>query len=343
MKIALFSTSVPFVRGGYRNIVDWLEIKLREAGHQVETIYIPQVDDADTLWQQMAAFRWIDLSAADRVICFRPQAHLIQHPHKILWFIHHIRSYYDLWGTPLSGIDESEKQIGVRDALRSLDTRAIQESKKVFTNSIVVSDRLKKFNDIDSEVLYPPILAPERFVCREYGDEIVYICRMEPHKRQHLLLSAMKHTRSEVRLRFCGAGSSAYVNELRQFVERESLSAKVTITDEWITEEAKVELLSDCLAAAYLPVDEDSYGYPSLEASHARKSVLTTSDSGGVMELVENGVNGYVCDPTPESLADAMDRLFLDRPLAKQLGEKASERLDQLNISWTHVLNRLLA
>ena len=32
------------------------------------------------------------------------------------------------------------------------------------------------------------------------------------------------------------------------------------------------------LAVAYVPDDEDSYGYPSLEAAHARKAVLTASD-----------------------------------------------------------------
>src|SRR6195952_916410 len=101
MKIALVSTFVPFIYGGARNIVEWLQAMLEKEGHQVERIYLPQIDAPDLLFQQMTAFRWIDLSSADRVICFRPQAHLIQHPHKILWFIHHIRAFYDLWDNDL--------------------------------------------------------------------------------------------------------------------------------------------------------------------------------------------------------------------------------------------------
>ena len=31
------------------------------------------------------------------------------------------------------------------------------------------------------------------------------------------------------------------------------------------TEAAKIDLLADCLATIYIPEDEDSYGYPSLE------------------------------------------------------------------------------
>ena len=97
MKVALCSTIVPFIRGGDRNIVEWLETMLLEAGHSVERVYLPMVDTPELLFRQMAAFRFVDLSMADRIICFRPQSHLIQHPHKILWFIHHIRVLYDLW------------------------------------------------------------------------------------------------------------------------------------------------------------------------------------------------------------------------------------------------------
>ena len=97
MRVALVSTDTPFVGGGARHLVEWLEVMLREAGHEVERVYLPEVDAPDLLFTQMAAFRFIDLSAADRVICFRPQAHLVPHPNKVLWFIHHIRAFYDLW------------------------------------------------------------------------------------------------------------------------------------------------------------------------------------------------------------------------------------------------------
>ncbi|HAV35002.1 MAG TPA: glycosyl transferase family 1 [Massilia sp.] len=343
MKIALCSTYVPFLYGGARNIVEWLQEMLEREGHQVERIYLPQVDTADRLCTQMAALRSIDLSAADRVICFRPQAHLIRHPHKILWFIHHIRVFYDMWDSPYRGFPDDASHRSVRAALLAADNAALREAKAVFTNSRVVSERLRQFNGIDSEVLYPPVFASERFHCRGFNDEIVYICRLEHHKRQHLLVEAMAHTNTPVRLRLCGASSgSEYPRELSAQIERLGLQDKVVLDVRWIAEEEKVELLADCLAAAYLPVDEDSYGYPSVEASHAAKAVLTTDDAGGVLELVSDGVNGYVLPPDPAALGAAMDRLYSDRALASRLGAAARARLDELNISWTHVLKRLL-
>ena len=344
MKIALCSSFVPFLYGGARNIVEWLQAMLEKEGHQVERIYLPEIDAPDLLFQQMAAFRWIDLSAADRVICFRPQSHLIRHPHKILWFIHHVRVFYDLWDSPYRGCEDDLRHRGIRDALHQADTTALREARHIFTNSQVVSDRLKHYNGIDSEVLYPPVFDAERFHSRGLSDEIVYVCRLEHHKRQHLLVEAMAHTRTPVRLRLCGSSSgSAYPDELNELILRLGLQDRVLLENRWITEQEKVDFLADCLAAAYLPLDEDSYGYPSVEASHARKALLTTTDSGGVLELVRDGDNGYVAEPTPQALAAAMDKLYADRGRTAAMGERALARLDELNISWSHVVKRLLA
>lgn len=344
MKIALCSSFIPFLPSGARNIVEWLQAMLEKEGHQVERVYLPEVDAPDLLFQQMAAFRWIDLSAADRVICFRPQSHLIRHPHKILWFIHHLRVFYDLWDTPYRAYDDDLRHRGLRDALHRADTAALREARHVFTNSQVVSDRLRHFNGIDSEVLYPPVIGAERFHARGHNDEIVYVCRLEHHKRQHLLIEAMAHTRTPVRLRLCGASiSNAYPDTLREQIAAAGLQGRVMLENRWISEQEKVDVLADCLAAAYLPLDEDSYGYPSIEASHASKALLTTSDSGGVLELVRDGDNGLVAAPTPQSLAAAMDRLYTDRQRTVAMGARALARLDELNISWSHVLKRLLA
>jgi glycosyltransferase involved in cell wall biosynthesis len=345
MRIALCSSFVPFVNGGYRNIVEWLEAALLEAGHEVERIYLPEVDAPDILFRQMAAFRYIDLSAADRIVCFRPQAHLIRHPHKIVWFIHHLRAFYDLWDNPMyRGFPDDLKHRGIRDALHAADTAALKEARHVFSNSRVVSERLARFNGIDSEPLFPPVQRPERFRFRSMNDEIVCICRIEHHKRQHLLVEALKHCRSGVRLRLCGTSAGAgYSSSLAQLIAASGVADRLTIDDRWITEDEKADLLADCLAAAYLPLDEDSYGYPTLEAAHAGKPVLTASDAGGVLEFVVDGVNGLVADPDPVAIARAMDQLFEDRDTTRRLGHAATARIDEMNISWSHVSERLLA
>ena len=344
MRFALVSSFVPFINGGARNIVDWLAATLREAGHDVEIVLFPEVDAPDLLFQQMMAIRWMDLSMADRVVCFRPQAHFIRHPHKILWFIHHIRIFYDMWETSYRGFPDDHKHRELRAALTEADTLALQEAKAIFTNSQVVSDRLQRFNGIASEVLYPPVFDAGRFHCRGHSDQVAYICRLEHHKRQHLLIEALAHTQTPVTLRLCGTSAGdRYPKELQQIVARYRLQDRVVLENRWITEEEKVDVLADCLAAAYLPVDEDSYGYPSVEASLAGKALLTTTDSGGVLELVKEGVNGLISNPTPQALAKALDRLYAQRHDTVKMGVQAKHRLNELNISWQHVIDRLTA
>lgn len=339
MRFILASTFVPFVDGGARFIVEWLEQKLRDHGHEVERFYFPFVEAPDEILTQIAALRLVDLtSAGDRLIAFRPPSYALRHPHKILWFIHHIRTYYDLWNTEHAPIPTPASQ-ALRASLHDVDTRCLHEAQTIFTNSQIVANRLKTFNGVSAQPLYPPILAPERFRCDGYGDEIVAICRMEPHKRQHLLLEAMKLTRTPVKLRLCGASSGpAYAARLAGEVADRGLEGKVLLEDRWISEAEKSDILAGSLAVAYAPLDEDSYGYPSLEAAHSAKCVLTTRDAGGVLELVDDGRNGFVCEPHPAALAARFDELYRDRALAKRLGEANRDRLLELGIDWDTVV-----
>lgn len=342
MRFVLASTFVPFIDGGARFIVEWLEETLRARGHEVERFYLPFVETPQDMLAQAAALRLIDLTdAGDRLIAFRPPAYVLRHPHKILWFIHHIRAYYDLWGTEHGPPPTPENQ-ALRAALHRMDNQALREAKTVFTNSQIVADRLRTFNGLAATPLYPPILAPERFFNRTYGEEIVAVCRMEPHKRQHLLIEAMRHTRSEVRLRLCGSSSGpAYAAELAGLVARYGLEGRVRLEDRWITETEKADLIADALAVAYAPFDEDSYGYPSLEAAHAGKAVISASDAGGVLELVEDGKNGFICPPDPQALAARFDALYEDRAAAQRMGEANRARLDTLSIHWDRVVEAM--
>ncbi len=342
MKIALVSSIEPFVKGGYRNIVDWLVEPLRAAGHQVETVWLPFFDETNPL-EQMWAYRLMDLDrSCDRIVCFRPPAHLIPHPKKIVWFIHHFRIFYDLWNTSYSPFADTPSTRALRDAVMRLDEVGLSEAKLTFANSQVVADRLKHFNGLEAKVLFPPVHAPERFHCQGYGDEIISVCRIEGHKRQHLLAEAMALTRTPVHLRLCGrTQDESYLDSVRAAAGQ--AAGRVTIDARWISEEEKVERLAGALANVYAPFDEDSYGYPTIEAAHAGKTTVTTTDSGGVAEFVSDGVNGLAVSPSAEALARAFDALYADRTLARRLGEAARGRVAELGIDWQNVVAVLTA
>jgi len=345
MKILIASTIVPFIRGGSTQIVDWLQAKLALEGHEVEVFRIPFYSYYPVMPDQMLALRLFDLSrSADRLIAIRTPSYLLRHPNKVIWFIHHHRGAYDLWGTRYQDLPNSPEGKQYRDMFIHADNVALAEAEKLFANSQVVAKRLRDYNQLEAKVLYPPILDPERFHCESYEGGIFYVSRITPHKRQMLAAEALLHTSTPVKLVIAGPPDDPrYVSEIQAFAAKHSLSDRLTVRAEWISEEQKVSLLADSLAALYLPYDEDSYGYFSLEAQHSRKAVITASDAGGALELIEHGVNGLVVDPEPASIGAAFDRLWRERDFARKLGEAGPQRIRDLGVDWDTVTKELLA
>jgi glycosyltransferase involved in cell wall biosynthesis len=346
MKLIVATSVAPFVEGGSTFIVDWLARELTVRGHEVDVLRFPVDESYPELLDQLLAFRLIDLTQhGDRLIAIRTPAHLLRHPRKVTWFIHHMRSAYDLWGTRYQNIPETPEGAAYRDAIVSADNVALREASRLFCNSGVVRDRLRKFNGVEAEALYPPLLDPARYHSSGSGDYLLYFSRLTHHKRQWLAIEALRYTSTPVKLVIAGApdpGAEPYLDELLALVDRYDLSGRVTIKPRWVSEDEKVELYAGCLGAIYFPYDEDSYGYPSLEAHHARKPVLTAADAGGTKELIVDGLNGRITPADPELIARAMDELYRDPKAAQAMGEAGERRIAELGITWDNVMARLL-
>ena len=80
-----------------------------------------------------------------------------------------------------------------------------------------------------------------------------------------------------------------------------------------------------------------------LEGFLSSKPVITCADSGGPLELVEDGVSGWVAEPDPRSIAEAIDRLAAGRDRAARMGAAGRERVRTLEINWDHVVEELTA
>ncbi|MEZ5399831.1 MAG: glycosyltransferase family 4 protein [Bryobacteraceae bacterium] len=346
MKVILASSTSVFVRGGATYFVEWLRQALEARGHTVDTILLPVSEEPAAMLEQLMAFRLMDLSQhGDRLITVRTPSHLLRHRNKVSWFIHHYRGAYDLWGTRYQTLPNSPEGVATRDAIVRADNLGLGECSRVFSNSRVVQDRLGKFNSMEAEVLYPPLPEPHAFRSGAHGDYLLLFCRIAHHKRQWLAIESLKHTRTPVRLVIAGPAdpdAGAYLEDLRALAGKCGVEDRVTLLSRWVPDDEKVQLFAECLGAIYFPFDEDSYGYPSLEAHASGKCVLTTGDSGGTLELIEDGRNGFVTPPDPEQIGEVMDRLYLDRPLAERMGKAGVERMRELGIDWDRTVERLL-
>jgi glycosyltransferase involved in cell wall biosynthesis len=347
MRIAIVNAQVPFVRGGAEYLADSLAQKLQEHGHEVANIRIPfKWYPAQTILDHMVAFRMLRVQSGnpDLVIALKFPAYLLPFPRKKLWLLHQFRQVYELWGTPHQGFANTPEGRRIREMIIQADNHYLREAKEIYTNSRIVARRLQHYNGISvNGVLYPPLLRPEIYRCTDFGDYFFYPSRLNAMKRQTLAIEAMRFVKSGFRLVLAGkADQELYLDELRNLVKRHKLEDKVTLLG-WISEEEKADLMARCYAALYIPYDEDSYGYVTLEAFHSGKPVLTLSDSGGTDEVLEHGHNGLILPPSAEALAAGMEELWTARQRTRQMGEAARATLQRYNIRWDHIVERLVA
>jgi glycosyltransferase involved in cell wall biosynthesis len=342
-RIVLCSTHVPFSYGGAEMLVESLRDELVARGHAVDIVALPFAwGDRVQLLKSGIAWRLLDLTSAggqriDLVIATRFPSYLVRHPRKVVWLVHQMRQVYDLLGTPYSDFTESPRDRKVIEMVRAMDRRTLSEARNVFTISQNVADRLKRFNDIPAEVLYPPPKLDALYHPGPYGDYIFTIGRLDPLKRFDLLVRALHHTETPVRCRIAGTGPDR--EKLEGLIDKLGLRDRVELLG-WVDDRAAVDLYAGALAVFYAPYDED-YGYVTVEAFKAGKPVLTAADSGGVLEFVEDGRNGFVCPPdSPRDLAARLDLLYRDREKARTMGERGREAASR--IGWDVVVERLV-
>jgi glycosyltransferase involved in cell wall biosynthesis len=346
MKILVLNNAAPFIRGGAEELADHLVLRLRKIrGIEAELLRLPfNWNPAERLIEEMLLHRQLRLTNVDRVIALKFPAYLVPHKRKTLWLLHQFRQAYDLYleGHTHIGFDERGREIV--QAIRSEDNRCFAESEAIYVNSPVTQKRLKTFNDVDSRVLYPPLNDPERFRPASYGDYIFAGGRMSSSKRQHLLVGAMAKAPKGLRLVVAGPPDSPdYARELEDLVARHGLEDRVDLRFGFRDRDEIGELASGALACAYLPIDEDSLGYVSMEAFGASKAVLTTTDSGGLLEIVIDGQTGRVVAPNEDAIAEALTDLWTNRTRTEAMGRAGHEILSAKNLTWDDTIKRLLS
>lgn len=339
--VAVCHPQVPFSDGGAERLAAGLVEALRHRGLDAALVTVPfQWSPRDRLLRSALAWRLLDLSQSngrpiDLVIATKFPSYAVAHERKVTWLVHQFRQVYELRGTRFSDFGDSSEDEAMAEAIRRIDARTLGESQARFAISGRVAERLRHYNALDAEVLYPPPAGRERFAPGEIGDYVLSVGRLEPLKRVGPLIEALPHADG---LRCVVVGTGPEEGELRARAAALGLEDRVEFRGAAPFEEV-LRLYRDCLAVYFAPFDED-YGFVTVEAFLSGKPVLTARDAGGPLEFVEDQVTGLVVDLAPEPLGAALAALARDRKWARDLGEAGRERVAE--ISWERVVDRLL-
>ena len=132
------------------------------------------------------------------------------------------------------------------------------------------------------------------------------------------------------------------LDELRA-AESEALSRGQRPRVTFLGRGSKEDLLREYSSALCVvcPAFDEDYGLTCLEAMAVGKPVIACRDGGGYVELIEDGVDGFLVEATGPAIAAAIARLDSDRSLARAMGARAREKARAY--TWPRAIEQLEA
>jgi len=112
--------------------------------------------------------------------------------------------------------------------------------------------------------------------------------------------------------------NEAYRNEIIKLAHSLGVELRIQMT---ISDAELVTILNKATLLLYTSRLEP-FGFAPLEANACGLPVVGIAE-GGIRETIQDGVNGLLVDPEPESIARAASQLLQDPTLTRQMGERA--------------------
>lgn len=198
--------------------------------------------------------------------------------------------------------------------------------------SQTVKDRKEYFPEgAEVDVVYLPS-AKKEYSTGKY-QYIFMVSRLDAPKRIDMLIRAMKHVKSDVKLYIAGTGSER--EKLEKLAQGDS---RIEFLG-FVSDEDVEHYYANSLVIPYFPYEED-YGLITVEAMMHRKPVITTVDSGGPTEFVHNNETGFVTAFDAKEIAAKIDYFACNPDEARRMGENAYREVK--DITWQSVVDQLL-
>jgi len=211
-------------------------------------------------------------------------------------------------------IDQSDAVTAVSNSLKADTTRAlgVQRNIQVIPNFLDCAEYQRR----------PAPELREQY-CPENNCEaiVIHVSNFRAVKRVDVALDVFRQIRREVQARFVLVGDGPVRADIERRVDEYGLSDAVTFAGEQTDLVAFLSIADLFL----LPSAQESFGLAALEAMACEVPVVA-SNVGGLPEIIEDGVTGFVC--APEDVTHMAQRgvaLLTDRVLRASIARSAVE------------------
>lgn len=216
---------------------------------------------------------------------------------------------------------------GIRDAARgSFIKRKMYQY--VFKNSQVICLAKPLFDDIQEVYKGTPhflpngIKAEKDLAYPKKDTDFLFLSNLMSEKGINIFLQALSNLHKKG-LQFnaviIGDSADFTIGDAKDYIEKSGLGQKVRVLGP-IYGRNKYDYLAKAKILV-LPSFKECFPLTILEAFQAKTAVIATN-TGGIPEMVENGLNGYIVEPKDlPALEDKMEILLKDETLQKKMGE----------------------
>jgi glycosyltransferase involved in cell wall biosynthesis len=136
-------------------------------------------------------------------------------------------------------------------------------------------------------------------------------------------------------------GSGSLDKELKKLTKELEISSKTIFTGNIPFSEVPKYHNMLSVSVSVSVSNSESFGVAIIEASSCAKPVVV-SNIGGLPEVVEDGVSGFVVDArNPQKTADAIEKLILDEELRINIGNNGRDRVKRL-YSWDDSVRQMI-
>ncbi len=213
-----------------------------------------------------------------------------------------------------------DRVIAISEAVRGhlvKDFRVKEDRVSLVYNGIDVKRFLKGFSDKEKDEL------KDRFGIRKDYSVIGTVARFTPDKGQDVLLRALVEILKEkpnVQLVFVGDGRER--SHIIDLAQRLDITKNVIFVRSQLN---TVSVLSVMDVFMFTPKRKEGLGIAALEALASGKPVVGTK-VGGISSVIEDGVNGFLVEPSrPELLVEPVVKLLKDKGLYQKMSHAGKE------------------
>jgi glycosyltransferase involved in cell wall biosynthesis len=207
---------------------------------------------------------------------------------------------------------------------KKLDIEATRRADFITSISNTVAQRVKRFYNLDSEVLYPPVeLYSHKQNTKPLPREewFLYFGRIEAYKGVELAIRSC----IELKKKLVVAGTGSDVERLKSIVCEMNGTNYIQFIG-FVSEEEKWDLYRRCKALIY-PVKDEDFGIVPVEANSAGAPVIAYA-GGGATETIVDGETGFLFkDYSVDALSEKMTiikSLNIDQKVCRHQAQRFS-------------------